>query len=177
MVALRGRRRDFVEYYLGVSRGNATDAARRCEYKHPMQEGCRLLKDERVKAVIEAHLEALGVTRERVLARLAEQAFSDLTEFLEFRPGEKGQQVELRLVREEGASGGWRLAGEGHLLKSVSFSRVHGVRVELQDQQRALFQLGRYLGLWSGREAEEDDRLSDLAEAVMASARAARGGV
>lgn len=178
-MALMGKRRLFVDFYLGVSAGNATDAARRAGYKHPEAEGYRLLRDEGVKAAVEESLAAVGIRKEQVLLRLREQAFADLGSIIGIEAGVPVLRLERDTSRDTETACAWppqyRLAGQSYLLKSVSFSRAHGIRVELHDPQRALLMLGKYLGLWSGEAPDEGDGFGDLARAIMESARAARG--
>lgn len=51
---LTGKRHAFVAAYLGPSRLNATDAARRAGYAKPMEEGYRLLRNVQIQAEITA---------------------------------------------------------------------------------------------------------------------------
>ena len=203
---MKGRAARFVEFYLGTCGGNATAAAIKAGYSAvgASQAAWRLLQEPRVKEAIRAELAGLGITRERVLLRLAEVAFADVGEFLAV---DRRGEVSLRVVRREqdgkkkGGDGnevaqeageeagegegdraselqevGWRIAGRTNLLRSITFSRTHGVRIEMQDQQRALVLLGRYLGMWEGEEMEGGDGFGELARGILRAARVARFG-
>jgi len=63
-----------VDAYLGEARGNATEAARVAGYAKPMQEGWRLLRKAEIHARIDEVLRSLALSREEVLALLAEDA-------------------------------------------------------------------------------------------------------
>lgn len=171
--ALRGRRRMFVDLYLGECRGNATEAARRAGYRFPGQEGCRLLREPAVRAAIEGRLAELGVTRERVLGWLVEILEVDPAEFVEVV--ERGEHRDLRLRVEREAGGELRLGGRTRLLRSVNAGR-YGVRIEVLDKVKALVLLGRYLRMWEGGEEGEESGLEELGRAIMESARKAAGG-
>ncbi len=79
---LSERRRKFVEAYMGKAHGNASEAARIAGYKTPGVEGCRLLKDDKVRAAIAEREQAdpLVTTREERMRWLASVIRGDLTD-------------------------------------------------------------------------------------------------
>lgn len=182
---LRGKRRLFVDYYLGESKGNATDAARKAGYRFPSQEGCRLLRQPDVKAAVEERLAEVGVTRERLLAALVEILGIDVGLFLEVAQTAEGPEVRLRVeaVEEKPPAGipgaeedpgkvTYRLAGPTHLLRVVNAGR-YGLRIEALDKLKAIQLLGRFLGMWAGKEEEGDEQFDEFAKAIMEAARKA----
>ena len=69
---LNHKRQKFVEEYLKC--WNATEAARRADYKHPNTQGPRLLVDVCIKALIQERLDELHMSADEVLKRLADIA-------------------------------------------------------------------------------------------------------
>lgn len=61
----------FVEAYLGVAKGNATEAARLAGYKQPHSQGPRLLENVEICSRVRARVEAVGMTADEVLNELA----------------------------------------------------------------------------------------------------------
>lgn len=61
----------FVEAYLGVAKGNATEAARLAGYKQPQMHGSRLMKNDEIASRVRARVEAVGMTADEVLNELA----------------------------------------------------------------------------------------------------------
>lgn len=53
---LNPRQREFVSYYIGPARKNATEAARLAGYKQPMQQGHDLLRKPEIAAAVADHL-------------------------------------------------------------------------------------------------------------------------
>ncbi|MGD0045362.1 MAG: terminase small subunit [Isosphaeraceae bacterium] len=86
MRPLSYRQRLFVEYYLGESAGCAVDAARRAGYSTPHPEGVRLLKNPTIRAAINARVATAAMAADEVLARIADLASADLTEFIDVDP-------------------------------------------------------------------------------------------
>lgn len=76
----------FVSAYLGQAHGNATEAARVAGYHHPSQLGHQLLQKTSIQAAIDRRVESAAMSADEVLARMGEQAQSDLGHFLEIRP-------------------------------------------------------------------------------------------
>jgi phage terminase small subunit len=71
---LSAKQQQFITYYLGNSRGNATDAARRAGYKQPEQSGHENLNKPEIRARIDAELQARAMSEYEVLSELAEVA-------------------------------------------------------------------------------------------------------
>ncbi len=98
MRPLNYRQRLFVEHYLGESSGSAVDAARRAGYRWPETLGPRLVKKSGVRAAIDARVETAAIAANKVLARIADVATSDLLNFIEV-DSNGDWKVDLKLVK------------------------------------------------------------------------------
>jgi hypothetical protein len=134
VVKLTDKQRRFVSYYLGVSAGNATDAARRAGYLHPDVLGARLVRKSSIRAKIEAQLGEAALTADEIVSRLSAQAESSMADFI--RVNKRGS-ISLRLDDAQ-------KRGQLGLIKRGKY----GWEIELYDAQKALELLGRYRGLW-----------------------------
>lgn len=135
--SLEGKRKLFVDYYLGQANCNKTEAARLAGYKFPGQEGHRLCKDPEIKEAIEGRLREIALDEAEILARVAEQARCDMADFIE--------------VDE---TGGWRInlteaqkAGKLRLVKKIGYDQKGRPYVELVDSQGALGYLLKAKGM------------------------------
>ena len=135
-MGLSKKRKVFIEEYLQC--WNASEAARRAEYRHPGQAGHSLLKVLEIQEAIEARVTEKCMSANEVLIRLADMARSDIGELVD--------------VREDGSWAiDWETAeGRTHLIKSVRDTK-HGVAFELYDAQVALEKIGRAHGLFKER--------------------------
>lgn len=85
-MALTGKQLLFVEYYCGVSNGNATDAARRAGYAEPNSNAARMMVNDGIRAAIKEKYSALAMETGEVLARLAAQARATLADVTMLEP-------------------------------------------------------------------------------------------
>lgn len=139
---LTARQRVFVEAYLDCL--NATEAARRAKYARPMQEGWRLLRNAEIAAAVGAGLSEKAMGRTEVLSRLAEQARSDMREFIEFHEATGTPSIDLSPDKPL------------HLIKELEITRTtrNGegddtlydlkVKIKLYDAKSALDTLARH---------------------------------
>lgn len=154
LAALTAKQRRFVEEYLTCL--NATEAARRAEYKDPAQAGYENKKKQDVVAAISAGFALRAMSADEVLARLADMARSSADDFItvyesplydltgnpildlagnpivRFFPS-----LDIAKARERGML---------HLIKKVSYT-AHGPSVELYDAQTALVTAAKIHGL------------------------------
>jgi len=157
MRPLSYRQRLFVEFYLGESAGCAVDAARRAGYSTPHPEGVRLLKNPTIRAAIDAHVVTAAMAASEVLARVADLASADLTDFIDVDP--KGVcKVDLKLVKR---------LGLGHLIKRVRIKKDGTQDVELEAKLPALVKLGEHYNLWK-REAQPQLTMVNVAKHLKA---------
>lgn len=152
VTTLTKRQQLFRDYYLASF--NATDAARQAGYKHPNQQGPELLKQPHIAAAIDARLGEVAMSANEVLARLTEQARSDIGEFLDF-----SGNLDLKRMKDSGMT---------RLVKKLNTSKASGttpkggdweretVTLELHDAQAALTTLARYHGLLGAKGGEDD---------------------
>jgi phage terminase small subunit len=127
----------FVSYYLGVSQGNATDAAGRAGYRLPHEQGRRLVRKSTIAEAIAARLAAVEMDQLGVLVRLSEIAKGDLTEILVVDKKTGEVKPDLRRAR--------RL---GYALKKLR-SKGGDFEVELDSRLTALIKLGEYHNMWN----------------------------
>src|SRR5271156_6668669 len=91
----------FITHYLGVSNGNATDAARRAGYRMPEEQGRRLVRKSTIRAAIDAKLASVALSQDEILARLSEIARGDVLDFVRVDVA-GGVQVNLKRARRRG---------------------------------------------------------------------------
>ena len=136
MRSLTYRERLFVDYYLGESSESAVDAARRAWYPSPEKLGPRLLKKSAVQAAIAAGAGTAAITPNEVLARYADIAASDMTDFMAVDKN-GGFKVDLRLSATKGP-------GSSHQASTNPQGRKPGHRAGTQaarpGQARRIFQ-------------------------------------
>jgi hypothetical protein len=136
------RHRLFVSYYLGVSEGNATDAARRAGYPWPDKQGPRLLQFPTIKAAIDAKLAEFVMPQEEVLARLSEVAGGDITKFITVT-GDRWR-LDPRKIKRHG-----KVA-----IRKLKATKDGG-EIELEPKLAALIKLGEYHGMWDKKPASD----------------------
>ena len=139
-MGLTKKRELFVYHYVGECYYNATAAARKAGYKHPKEEGSRLLAIASVKAAIKELMEENGLSRERVAADIAKLALSsDISHFLSW--GKDGDvKLDLQAAYE---------AGHMDAVKKIKVDEQGRVTdIELHDKTALLRDLGRAHGMF-----------------------------
>ncbi len=152
---LNYRQRLFVEYYLGESKGNAADAARRAGYRWPLKVGERLVERCAVRAAIDARVETAAIAADEVLARTTDVATADLLNFIKVESN-GDWNVDLNLVKQ---------LGLGHLIKRLRKNKDGSSEIELEARVPALLKLGDHYKLWKG-EAQSQLTLVELAKGL-----------
>lgn len=131
----------FVEYYLGESFYNATDAARRAGYKWPNKQGPRLLVKVGIKAAIDARVSEAAMTANEVLARLSKMARGSLADVLNDEEELDLKDAKKRRVDDLLKKIKKRVGKEGDVSHEY----------EIHDAQAALVHLGKYHKLFNDR--------------------------
>ncbi len=149
------RRRMFVEFYLGESKGCAVDAARRAGYRWPLKVGSRLVKASGIRAAIDARVETAAIAANEVLARIADVATSDLLNVIAVDPP-GDWKVDLKQVQR---------LGLGHLIKRLRKNKDGTSEIELEARVPALLKLGDHYKLWKG-EAQSQFDLAEMLDEV-----------
>ena len=148
MANLTGKQRAFVDAYITCG-FNATEAARRAGYSGDdnalAARGAENVRNSKVRAEIDLVLAERLMSRDEVLARLAEHAGVTLDDFVDGYG-----DIDLDRARER---------GKLHLVKK--YTRTESVskfgntetrsQIELHDPQAALVQLGRYYKLFTDK--------------------------
>ncbi len=126
---------------------NATQAARDAGYSYPKQQGYRLTKHPVIKEIINIYMDDLTMPKGELLARVSEQARSDMADFIK-----NDGEIDIVGVKTN-----------GHLVKKFSFRRmpskigiIEEQQIELHDAQKALVLLGKHYGLWKPEKKEDD---------------------
>lgn len=143
-MALPLKQRLFVSYYLGISAGNATDAARRAGFKSPRMAGSRLMTFDDIRSAIEVKLNEVAMSQDEVLMRVSDIARSSLEDFINVTVTGTFQ-VNLKKARAR---------GKLHTLKKIKDSE-DGPEIEVKDSFPALVKLGGYHGIWDREPAPE----------------------
>ncbi len=135
------KQRNFINEY--PKDFNATQAAIRAGYSPRTAYiiGFENLRKPKIRAEIDRILEERVMSRNEVLARLANQANADIRDFIDILPG--GRQVLLNI--EKAAQ-----AGKTHLIKKLKITKG-GPEIELYDAQSALVHLGRHYKLFTDK--------------------------
>jgi hypothetical protein len=156
---LTPRHRQFVAHYLGVSAGNATDAARRAGYPYPNKAAPRLMVIDGIRAAINAKLDETALTSDETLARISGMATGDMGDFLAI----EGTAVRLDLAKA-------KKLGLTYLIKEFKHTR-YGISIKLHDSLAALTTLARFRGLLKDRDADDEgdneDRLAPTQAAAI----------
>lgn len=147
---LTRRQQRFIEAYL-IS-WNASDAARVAGYKTKANvAGPRLMAKDSIKVAIEKRLDEAAMAANEVLARLSEQAKTNIADFISEDPKlivkGKGDDAEEFFI-ESGNLDWEQVRRRGHLIKKISFNQ-HGPMLELHDSQAALALLGKHHKLFT----------------------------
>jgi len=121
----------FVESYLQC--WNATEAARRANYKHPNKKGPWLVKIGEIEAEINARLEEEAMSANEVLQRLGQQARFDPTQYM------NTFGIDLDKLQADGL---------GYLLKGTRPTPAGTVYL-FHDGQNALIHLGKHHKLFT----------------------------
>lgn len=127
-MALTGKRRAFIEYYLEC--WNGTEAARRAGYKYPRRQASFLLSISVIQAAIDARLAEMAMPADEVLARLGDHARTNIADF----------------VTDTGAIDWQAVQEKGHLIKRITHRKGQQSVIELHDAQAALIHLDKHHG-------------------------------
>lgn len=108
----------------------------------------RMLQDERILAEIRRRLSESAMEADEVLARLAQQARSNIADFIEMEVEElvddSGETQTLTYLRLK-----WEAVQKyGYLIKSIK-SGQYGPSIEMYDSQKALELIGKHYGLFT----------------------------
>lgn len=153
------RPQKFVTYYLGKAKGNGTLAATMAGYKNPAVAASRLIRNDKVRRLIESRLSNAAMDAEEVLIRISRRAESTAADFMKFDPD--GSSNALPSLDLRGA----RRKGSLDNIKKLKANRTPGnnplevVEVELHDALAALAMLAKYHGLNNPKAEEAKDAL------------------
>jgi hypothetical protein len=139
----------FVMFYLGTAAGNATEAARRAGYRQPRMVGSRLMTKDAIQAAVNAKIDALQISQDEILLRMARLATSSISDFIVVEGGT--WRLELEKVKQH-----------GYAIKKIKQGK-DGPEIELESKHNALVKLGEYYNMWN-REAPPVISLAELAK-------------
>jgi hypothetical protein len=158
--ALSYKQQQFVNAYLGAANGNATEAARLAGYKGSDNvlgvTGHENLRKPKIRAAIDARMDAMAMSANEVLFRVSEQARADIADF--------GQGIGDRFLLDLGKA---QRRGKTRLVKKLGYNPNGDPTLELYSSQAALKILAQYHGLLSN---SRDDELDALLERLVAAA-------
>jgi hypothetical protein len=154
-MAMTLKQKLFVVYYLGVSNGNATDAARRAGYAWPEKVAERLVGKSGIRAAIDAKMASAAIPADELLARLSEVVQADLLDFVNLEPKAK-KPVTMATLRR------LKRQGKGHLIKRLKFKNGD-IEIELEPKYGAAVKLGEFLGLWD-RDRPPESSIVEMAK-------------
>lgn len=139
---LTGKRKLFVDHYLGQANCNKSEAARLAGYACPGSEGHRLYKDTDIREAIEERLREVAIGADEILARLSEQARADMADFVSVEEG-GGFRITLEAAER---------AGKLRLVKKIGFDQKGRPLLELHDSQSALLAMAKRYRLFPDRQ-------------------------
>jgi phage terminase small subunit len=135
-MAISDKQQVFIDEYLICL--NASEAARRAGYKGKANVvGPRLLANVSIKDEIDRRLKEKHLTADMVLARLAEQAKSEHSQYI----NENGTIDLFGLIKD----------GKSYLIKGTKWDTHGHLIVEFYDAQSALVHIGKYYNLFTDR--------------------------
>lgn len=138
---LTEKQRAFLDGYIS-SGYNATEAARRCKYKNPTEEGSRLLRNDKVKAALIVRLKERHLSSDEVLARFEDQATGTLEDFLSINKN-KELVIDIKKAKERGKLHLVQEIVQQRFYDKVKKAEVHETKVKLHNAQRNLSELLR----------------------------------
>jgi hypothetical protein len=150
----------FINAYL-LNGFNATAAAASVGYSDPNAHGATIRSRVDVAAEIDARMAEFGMGANEVLARIASHARADMTDFMD----DSGTGLDLAKAKRAARLG---------LIKSYSFSRKSGLKIELYDAQSALRDLGKHHKLFTERHEHDFSNVSN--DELIARTKAALAG-
>jgi len=145
-VKLTSRQLRFVEYYLQC--WVATVAAEKAGYRVPKERGWRLLRIPYIQDAIAERMKSLAMETDEILFRLSQQGRASVADFFDFVEvtDPKTGEVETKAVIN------WQRVKEfGYLIKKIELTRDGSWKIELNDPQNALVQVGRARKLFVDR--------------------------
>jgi phage terminase small subunit len=149
-MTLSPKRRVFVEEYLKC--WNATEAARRAQYKHPNVKGPELVKIGKIADVIEQRLKEVQMSTDETLARITEIARVEYSPYIQ-RDG----TIDLSALVDD---------DKAHLIKGIKETK-YGKEITFYDGQKALTDMGRRHGLFKDRTENLNIDVSTLTDAQL----------
>lgn len=158
-MTLSTQRKVFVEEYLSC--WNATEAARKAEYKHPNKMGPRLIKDPEIQTEIQSRLSEKVMSANEVLIRLSEIGRYDAskyfcikkkTEIAKTIAGDIPIEIEVPSIDIDQVIAD----GFGAMIKSVKRTK-YGDVVVFHDQEKIWELLGKHHGLFVERTENKSD--------------------
>jgi hypothetical protein len=143
----------FVEFYCGVSNGNATDAARRAGYSDPNADGPKLPVNPGIRAAIKERFAAVAMEADECLSRISAQARATLADVTMLEPvfEDKGgltcpwpKRATRYLIELD-----WKKLHDTGLIHQVAEIKWtnHGPAIKLHDVQGALKVIAQAHGL------------------------------
>lgn len=126
---LAEKRKLFVEFYLGVARGNGTKAARMAGYAFPAEEAYQLLRNPQVRARIDERLATVAMSANEILAELSDigrAEWRDFVEVLEWDAEGKPLRVKMDLGSKVKSL---ELIGKHHQLFSENLNINGGIEI------------------------------------------------
>lgn len=154
MARLTDKQKRFVEEYLVDL--NATQAAIRAGYseKTAGQIGEQNLKKLEIQAALSKAMEARSarteITQDMVLRELAAIGFSDTTDFVRITQGGSVKLTPTEKLTEE----------QRRAIASIKEGK-YGVELRLHDKLGALHLLGQHLGMFTGKESQQEKTSDD----------------
>lgn len=143
-MALTHKQLQFIDFYLGISNGNATDAARRAGYEGNDNvlgvTGNDNLRNPKITEEISRRYKERCMGSEEVLTRLAAQARGPGA-YMRALDGERAYVDIDSLLKD----------GNGHLIKGVKYTDKGQCIVEFHDSQAALVHIGRHHKLFTDK--------------------------
>jgi hypothetical protein len=133
----------FIYTYLQI--WDATESCRRLnKFADPKHHGWVMMRDPRIRKVLNEHLAMHRITGDEILARLSDQARANLGDYLEIDPDTGKTTIDLRRAQAAHKLG---------VIKKLNINSVTGMvsHIELTDTQAAMKLVGQYFGMFVDR--------------------------
>jgi phage terminase small subunit len=135
---------------------NGTRAAKRAGYTGNdatlAAQASRLLRNVKVRKIIQEHLEAMAMETDELLWRLGEKARLDVSQYITTNDNTGNHNIDIEKLKAD---------GKGHLIRNIKNTR-DGQQIELADPDAAQQLIGKHLGLFTDRTENLNIDLSNL---------------
>jgi phage terminase small subunit len=150
---LTGRQQLFIAAYLGPANFNASEAARLAGYKEAALAGHRLLRNDKISALVREAIREKAMPPEEIIARLSDIGRGSLDDFVDIDDDTGNVSLNLSKAKRRGLM---------HTFETVEYSDKGRLKIKRYDALEALEKLARIHKMFSDGRATFDIRVLNL---------------